>query len=281
MKKFLAAFDGLSFSESTLHYALFLAKSAGAQLVGVFLEDFTRRSYGLREIAAYEGADRDRFVRQMDARDTAQRKESIELFEQACRDAKVTFAIHRERNVALQELLEESIYADLLIIHAGESMTDEEEPLPTRFIRDLLTDVQCPVILVPESYTPVKKLVLLYDGEPSSVYAVRCFSYLFDTLQGVPTKVVTAKDTDEAAHLPHGRLIKEFIRRHYPQAEFVVLKGDAEEEIIRYLQREGDEPMLVLGAYRRSRLSRLFRPSMADQLLLNLKLPLFITHNKA
>ena len=81
MKKFLAAFDGLEFSESTLHYALFLAKNAGAQLVGVFLEDFTRRSYGFREIAAYEGAVRYRFVRLMDARDNAQRKESIELFE--------------------------------------------------------------------------------------------------------------------------------------------------------------------------------------------------------
>lgn len=281
MKKFLAAFDGLEFSESTLHYALFLAKNAGAQLVGVFLEDFTRRSYGFREIAAYEGADRDRFVRQMDARDNAQRKESIELFEKACRDENVTYAIHRERNVALQELLEESIYADLLLIHAGESMTDEEEPVPTRFIRDLLTDVQCPVVLVPETYKPVKKLVFLYDGELASVYAVRSFSYLFDTLKGVPTEVVTAKESDEAAHRPHGRLIKEFIQRHYPQAEYVVLKGDAEDEIVRYLQRESDQPMLVLGAYRRSRLSRLFRPSMADQLLMNLQLPLFITHNKA
>jgi nucleotide-binding universal stress UspA family protein len=281
MKKFLAAFDGLEFSESTLHYALFLAKSADAQLVGVFLEDFTRRSYGFKEIAAFEGTDRDRFVRQMDARDTAQRKESIELFEQACLEEKVAYAIHRERNVALQELLEESIYADLLIIHAGETMTDEEEPAPTRFIRDLLTDVQCPVILVPETYKPVKKLVLLYDGELASVYAVRSFSYLFGSLKNVQTEVVTAKESDEAAHRPHGRLINEFIKRHYPQAEYVVLKGDAEDEIIRYLQREGDQPMLVLGAYRRSRLSRLFRPSMADQLLMNLQMPLFITHNKA
>jgi nucleotide-binding universal stress UspA family protein len=281
MKKFIAAFDGLDFSESTLRYAIFLARKCNAELVGVFLEEFTRRSYGFREIAAYEGADRDRFVRQMDARDNAQRKESIAGFEQACQEEGLVYSVHRNRNMALQDLLEESIYADLLIIASRETMTGEEEPIPTGFVRDLLNDVECPVILVPETYKLVKKLMLLYDGELSSVQAVRSFSYLFDSLKNVETEVITVLETNESAHLPHDRLMKEFIRRHYPRAGYVTLKGAAEDEIIRYLQREAGQPLLILGAYRRSRLSRLFRPSMADLLLENLHLPLFIAHNKA
>ncbi|WP_121354441.1 universal stress protein [Flavisolibacter nicotianae] len=281
MKMFIAAFDGLEFSESTLQYAIFLAKWSRAQLVGVFLEDFTRRSYGFKEIAAYEGTDRDHFVRQMDARDSALRKESVALFEKACKEEGVNYDVHRDRNVALQELLEESIYADLLIISAGETMTGEEEPAPTRFIRDLLNDVACPVILVPESFQPLKKLVLLYDGELSSVNAVRSFRYLFDIPDDFATEVVTVKEQDESERLPHNRLIKEFIRRHYPQARYTILKGDAEDAIVRRLQSEHHKPLLILGAYRRSRLSRLFRPSMADQLLENLSMPLFIAPNKA
>ena len=80
--------------------------------------------------------------------------------------------------ISLPELLHESIYADLLIIDSKETLTHYEEEVPTRFIRDLLTDVQCPVLLVPQKYKPVKKIVLLFDGEPSSVHAIKMFSYI-------------------------------------------------------------------------------------------------------
>lgn len=281
MKKFIAAFDSLNFNESTLRYALFLTRQSGAHLVGVFLEDYNRRSYGLREIARYEGVDRDSFVRQLDTKDREVRKESIETFERACELAGVPYSIHRDRNIALQEILEESIYADLLVIGAEETMTNEEEPVPTRFIRDLLLDVQCPVVLVPSLYRPVNKLVLLYDGELSSVHAVRAFSYLFDACETFETEVVTVKQPNETAYLPHNRLTREFIKRHYPKAEYKTLKGEAEEEIIGYLKQDKSQPLLILGAYRRSRMSRLFRASMADQLLENLQLPLFIAPNKS
>jgi len=44
MKKFIAAFDGLKFCESTSEYAISLAKQTRAHLVGVFLDDFTHHS---------------------------------------------------------------------------------------------------------------------------------------------------------------------------------------------------------------------------------------------
>lgn len=70
------------------------------------------------------------------------------------------------------------------------------------------------------------------------------------------------------------------MNRHFPNADYTVLKGDAEEEIITHLSRFQESTLVVLGAYRRSRISRWFKASMADGLLKNLKLPLFIAHNK-
>jgi len=81
--------------------------------------------------------------------------------------------------------------------------------------------------------------------------------------------------------LPDNKLMKEFMKRHYPKAEYIVLKGSPEDEIIRHLLRDKRDPMIVLGAYRRGRLSRLFRASMADHLVHHLKMPLFIAHNKS
>jgi len=81
-------------------------------------------------------------------------------------------------------------------------------------------------------------------------------------------------------HLPEHRLMKGFMKRHFPTADYTVLKGPAEETILAFLQQQDDAPVVVLGAYRRSKVSRWFKPSMADHLMSNLKLPLYIAHNK-
>jgi nucleotide-binding universal stress UspA family protein len=281
MKKFIAAFDGLKFSESTLNYAIFLTKLSNAHLVGVFLDDFTRHSYSIPDIAKYEGGIFDKHIQELDEKDKEERDKSVEQFETACRKAGINYSVHRDKNIAIQELLHESIYADLVIINGDETLTKYGAPSPTRFVRELLDDIQCSVLVVPDSYKPVDKIILLYDGEPSSVFAVRMFSYLFGAINHFETQVLTVKGIEESMHLPDNRLMKEFIKRHYPGIEYVVLKGHVEDEIIQYLHREKKNPLIVLGAYRRSRLSRLFKPSMADYLFQHLKMPLFIAHNKS
>jgi len=70
------------------------------------------------------------------------------------------------------------------------------------------------------------------------------------------------------------------MKRHYPTAEYITLKGLAEFEILRYLHEEKQNTMVVLGAYRRGRVSRWFRESMADALMKELNMPLFIAHTK-
>ena len=281
MKKFIVAFDGLRFSDSALQYAVFLAKNCQANLVGIFLEDFSRHSYSFRQVAQYEGADSEDYLQQLDRQDDQQRKESIEKFQQACQQNGLVFSVHRDRNVALLELLEESIYADLLIISATETLTRFREDPPTRFIRELLSEVQCPVVLVPDVFQPVERSLLLYDGSPSSVFAARAFSYLFDSFGQEDISVLTVRSQDEEARLPNSRLMREFIKRHYPRAEFILVRGEPEQVIVNSLQQEKTMPMIVLGAYQRSRLSRMFRHSMADRLLKEIKAPLFIAHNKS
>jgi nucleotide-binding universal stress UspA family protein len=216
----------------------------------------------------------------LDKKDETTRRLAIEHFENACRDSGISYSVHRDRNIAIQELLHESIYADLLIIDRKETLTHYEEQLPTRFMRDLLSEVQCPVLVVPKKYEPVDKVVLLYDGEPTSVYAIKMFSYLFPEWQSLDTEVISVKDIKQTLHVPDNRLMKEFMRRHFPGAEYTVLRGDAETEIIQNLKAQEQNIFIVLGAYRRGMVSRWFKPSMADALMEELNAPLFIAHNK-
>ena len=279
MTKIIAAFDGLKFSEVTTACAVDIAKLCNAHLVGVSMEDFIYHSFKLYDMLDGKAFSEVKMKRLVE-KDKKTRKISSLKFEAACQKAGINYSVHHDKNIALKELLHESIYADLLIIDSTETLTHFKEDLPTRFIRDLLTDVQCPVLLVSNNYKPIQKIVLLYDGEPSSVHAIKMFSYIIEAFNDLPTEVVTVKKSDQALHVPDNKLMKEFMKRHFPKADYIVLKGDAENKIVKHLELEKQNALIVAGAYRRGTVSRLFRQSMADVLIKNLKNPLFIAHNK-
>lgn len=279
MKKFLAIFDGFKFSESTLDYAIQLTKEADAFLVGVFLDEFIYRSYSVSQVlTSYKNSEE--LLKELDAKDKEKRDESVKQFEKACGQANIHYSFHRNQGIAMQDLKQESIFADLIVINDNETFNRFAEKPPTRFIKELLADVQCPVLIVPDKFKPIDKITLLYDGAPSSVFAIKMFSYLFGNLSNMPVEIFTVKDPMEGSHLPNNKLMREFIKRHFPKANYIVDKGDAEEQVLGHLRYHKGNELVVLGAYRRSELSRWFKTSMADILIKELDTPLFIAHNK-
>ena len=280
MKKIIAAFDGLKFSDSTKDFAVQLAKQSSAHLVGVFLDDFTYHSYKIYELVNKDGGIDEEKHKKLEKSDQRARNEAVDHFTKACREAGVNYSIHHDKSIALHELLHESIYADLLVIENKETLTHYEETVPTRFIRDLLSEAQCPVLVVPKKYKPIDKLVLLYNGQPSSVHAIRTFSYLFPELKYLETEALSVRRSLNNRHVPDNRLVKEFMKRHFPQANFTVLNGYADIEIPESLKAQQNNVLVVLGAYERSRVSRWFRESMADILMEQVDAPLFIAHSK-
>lgn len=279
MKKIIAAFDGLKYSKSTRDYSIYLAKKSNAHLVGVFMDDFSYTSYKIYELITKEGVS-DRVLEKYEAADKQTRSAAAADFKKTCEKEGIPFSIHHDKNIAIKELKHESIYADLIIIDINETLTHYREKRPTHFIRDLLTDAQCPVLVVPSKYRPVEKLVLLYDGAPSSVHAIKMFCYMLPFAGELPAEVIVVKQPGETLHVPDNKLMREFMKRHYPKATYTVLKGLAENEILPYLKEQKQNILVVLGAYRRGAVSRWFRQSMADTLMQAVNMPLFIAHNK-
>ena len=280
MKKFLAVFDGYNLSKSTLSYAIQLTQAANAHLVGVFLDELIYRNYNVEKAIKKPGDYRET-IKELDAKDKLKRDEAAKQFQKVCSKARIQFSIHRQKGIALNELKHESMFADLIVINEFETFTRFKQPSPTRFMKDLLADVQCPVLVVPDVYKAVDKIVLLYNGEPSSLYAIKIFSYLFGDFSGIPVEVfVVQENINAAARVPDNKLMREFIKRHFPKAVYIVVKGIAKEQIAGHLRNHKENELVVLGAYRRNELSRWFKISMADVLMNELDTPLFIAHNK-
>ena len=278
MKKFLVAFDGYKMSDSSLQYAIQLTQAENAHLVGVFLDEITYHTYSIYTVMTNNPNYEKKFA-ELDEKDKKRRDEAALKFGRACENSKISFSIHRDINIAFQELKHESIFADLIIINEYETFSRGRESLPTGFIKDLLSDVQCPIVITPAGFKKIDRVVLLYDGKPYALYAIKMFSYLLGNMNRLPVEVVTVKNKKMAGlHLPDNKLMKEFIRRHFSNVQYTVLKGDAEQQIVEHLQSCTENVLVVSGAYQRSDISRWFKISMADVLMQSLGTPLFIAH---
>lgn len=278
MKKISAVFDGLKFSTGTLEYSVQIAAKSNALLSGVFLDDFTYHSYKLYDMVGSQGISREK-MKQLLNKDKEKRLQSAASFKFACIKEHVNHVIHHDKNIAVPGLLRQSIYSDLMLVSADETFTHIDEERPTRFIREILADIQCPVMIVPHEYRAIEKVVLLYDGKPSSVFAVKMFNYMMPWMHDITTEVVTVLDKGNSIDFPENDLMREFVTCHYPNTTYTLLYGEPEEQLISYLKKLGDA-LVVLGAYRRSPVSMWFKTSMADILMKETSMPLFIAHNK-
>lgn len=279
MKKIIAAIDGLKYSENTVNYAIYLAKETNAIVIGVFLEDFSYRSYKMTDIL--EGKELfEKRIKAVDRKDKGLRSEAVKRFEAACLKEKIEFAVHHDKSIAIRELLHESVYADLLIIDKKETLSSYDDKPPTRFIRDLLADVKCPVLVVSGKIQSIKNVVFLYDGKPSAVHAIKMFTYALPLKQNFRLQVFSVNESDHNSEVPDSNLIKEYLKLNFPHASFTIKFGIAEVEVLRLLHKMKPNTLVISGAYDRSRVSRWFKESMADVLMKDLPVPLFIAHNK-
>lgn len=278
MNKLIAAFDGLHYVSSTQEYAGLIAEKTMAHVVGVFLDDSTYTSYKVFELVSKEGSV-ERNLAEADKRDATTRLHASKQFETFCQDRHLNATIRHDRKIALKEIVHESAFSDLVVVAATETLTHHEEPLPSRFLRDFLGDTHCPTIVVPEAFHHPGRVVLLYDGLPSSVHAIKMFCYLLGELCEIPVELVIFKPVHSSRHLPDHVLLKELLKRHFNNIKTTVLTGEADEELLKYVSGLPDHPLVVMGAYHRSPISRKFHPSLADKFIKRNQFPVFIAHN--
>ncbi|HTK19490.1 MAG TPA: hypothetical protein VL442_08255 [Mucilaginibacter sp.] len=278
MKKIIAAFDGLKFSEATLNYATELAISGKSVVAGVFLESFLYHSFNLFDMVGSQGISQTKLKRLL-KKDQETRQQSVESFKRSCDKLAINYLIHQDKSFAITDLLKESIYADLIVIDANETLNHLEPDKPTPFVKELLADAQSPVLVVPPVYQPFERVIILFDGHPSSVYALKMFTYLFPWTAKYPTEIVYVKDR-KSALLPDGDLIGEYARCHFENLVITQLTGEPEDKLIAHLKKASPRTVVIMGAYSRGAVSRMFNNSMANKLMEALDIPLFIAHHK-
>lgn len=276
MKKILVVFDGLKYSDSAVAYAIDIAKDSNALLVGVFLHDmsYLSISYTYRWGSPYTNAWESTY--KPDPADEEKIKANTSIFASKCEQAGVKFKMHIDRGVPVEELLQESAFADLLIMDARLAFSNvAEDEMAAQFI-EMLSEVQCPVLIVPSVFEKINNAILTYDGSASSTYAIKMYSYLFPEWKNYPTRMVSVNAEHPEMEQKHH--ILDLLNERFMDFHTDVLIGSAKQTLLTYLKTITNNTVVVMGAYGRPALSMLFRKSMANAVIREVMVPVFIAH---
>ncbi|MCW5907251.1 MAG: universal stress protein [Chitinophagales bacterium] len=274
--KILAVFDGTKYSEGASKYAIEIAKATNSMLVGIFIQDMRYLNF------TYAYAWDQPFIDFASIENTQNEERekidlNIKLFHTACNNKGVKHKVHLDKGVPLQEVLRESAFADLVVVDSHTSFFSLGDSAPNPFLKDLLVDSHCPVLIVPHQYTYFDNATICYDGSPSSVYATKMFSYLFPELNDMKTTVVSVNEKS-GNHLKDGWNFKDLLQTRFINLEYEVLHGNPEEELLKYLKERAGNSIVVMGAYGRNAISRWLHQSISNRVIKEVNAPVFIAH---
>jgi hypothetical protein len=276
MKKILFVTDALDMHLETLDFAGYICGLAKSKLLAIFLENVesdTRPGSMIRKAAMDAGlhVTEEPVSLKHHTCDT-----NIQRFKTACENKGIDCAVHRDRGNPLAEVILESRYADLLLLHVGTSFSPDAEGTPSDFVKDVMSHAECPVVLMPFSFEGISELVFTYDGKASSIHAIKQFTYLFPQLNELKTVVISV-NPEEVSHEERYKF-REWMHAHYNYLDFLSTEGNVKMGLVELLYGR-DKSFVVMGAYGRNMLSNFFSHSHADPVIRVVSQAVFIAHN--
>lgn len=279
MQKILLAINGLKPEMSSLEFGCYLAHLTDSRLTGVFLENLIadqklvlRPAYGSRypdwEIKENSPQYKEKMLKI---------KKNISLFKDFCEAKAARYDVHRDQGVPKLELVFETRFADLLVMPTDITFRNQDDAVPSDFIKSVLKDAECPTVIAPEKFQSIDEIVFTYDGSRSSAFAIRQFSYLFPQMSNKKVTVVQVNKKGEWEPEEKNN-VRDWLSYHYSSIEFESLKGDVDHQMLVYLLKK-QNVFIVMGAFGRNALSMYFKRSRAELILQTITQPIFIAHH--
>lgn len=278
MEKILLAIDPINPDKNALEFACYLGRLTKSKVTGVFLENLAaeerpvlKQMHGMAYMDWVVDEKSDEHKAKIELIE-----KNISFFKEGCINRGVSYSLHRDRGVPAHELIEESRFADVLVVDADTSFNKSYEGPPSEFVRDILKKAECPVIIAPESFEAIDEIIFTYNGSSSSVFAIKQFTYLFPQFHNKKVSIMQVNEEGEW-HDPDKYKFKEWLKEHYTDLHFEAQKGKTDTILFDYLFKRKNM-FLVMGAYGRNVLSQFFKRSHADILIKTVTQPIFIAH---
>ena len=276
IKKILIGIDSSEHSRTAQAYAFYIARKLDAALIGLHVVDIVSiegsffhdisGSLGLEPYLDFSSKMREVL--------TQRGKMVLDAFAEAAGREGVAVETLLDMGIVANQICERAKSADLVMIgHRGVN-----ERFSTGLLGSTAESVarKCPrpLVISPHNFRETRRPVLAYDGSERASRAMRAAAD-FCAGFGLPLTVITVARDPKLGERTLEEARKYF--EHFtPRAEFHLLSGHANEEIIRFIT-EQDADCLFIGAYGHRRIIEMVLGSTTEYVLRKTSCPVFMS----
>lgn len=277
IRKILLALDSDKDTPVAMHYAFDIAHRVEAQITGFACIDTKRidDSASGGGIGSMHYAEKLRKKLETETREEA--RELLERFAKASMREHVAFTQQVRDGAPSARIIEEMRYHELLIIgndpHFFYGHPDEH----TTTLAHVVKGSVAPVLVVPDTYRPIKTVMLAYDGSAPSARAMQMFA-LFSPF-GKDLDVHVARVSTEADHEKaelEVRSAADYLQFHGFTTHTATLQGHRPVDHLIEHAESIDADLLVAGAHSVSMVRKLAFGSTTESLIDKATMPIFM-----
>ncbi len=266
MKKILLALNQESWSLDAVDTACYLSKLSGSVLRAAFIH-----VNGVPSWSNFSTSPDHVITKTINSEPVFRKR-----LKDACDSRETRYSI-LDHDLTVEQLIEETLFTDILIIDPGITSGHHTEAAPSSLAKHILHHAHCPVILAQGSFQDTNEIIFAYDGSSAACKAIKQFTYLFPEFVNRRVKVLEI-DPDRANDAPAKAKMLEWMTAHYYYVAYIILTGSLSSSLPVYLLSHSGA-FVVMGAYGRSILSRMLKPSSSNLIAGTVNNSFFITHD--
>jgi hypothetical protein len=276
MEKILVLMDPINPGNNALNFACFLQRKTPSRVTCILLDNPETARPVHRDLHGFPVVFADPDFRKNQIAAEASVEAHISNLKKEFAETGVDFERHYIHPLHEEDIIRESLFADLLILDARMMSGHASEESPTLFVREILAKSACPVIVAPENIEEPEEIVFCNNYTPDSIFAIKQFAHLFPQWQGKKLTILQIMVNNEKEKGAQIRL-SEWLQNHFPDFRFEIFYGDVNHILFDYLFKRKNS-FIVMGAYGRSALSTFLKKSTAGHLIKMISQPVFISH---
>lgn len=274
IRNILVPIEDSEFSKAATHLAIQIAKEHDVQLsvMAVIDKPDIEKSLGAVPLGGMYYALKAEKKKLTEAETKA--RDLVDDFSKACKKDGVTCQLIVREGEPVEVISDEAKYHDLAIMGLKTlfkyGAKDDDNTL-----EGYLSHAGQPVIAVPKSYQPIRKILVAYDGTLPSARAIHSFLQ-FGIWNKQHVTLLNVHDDKEEGDLLLERM-GSLLQTHQVNFEKIHMYGNPQEVILNYA-KENDINLIALGAYGRDKITRFLFGDTTKVILENSEVPLFLDH---
>ena len=276
MEKILVIIDPLKPNGHMLDFALYIAEKTRSAITALIMETAFSGKLVEKDLHGFPVAFAENTTAINRLAIKAGIEETLSGFERKCVDRHIPFIVHRDYGLPVEDIMDESRFADFMLIDAGMEPDKDSEHTPTSFVREILRKSECPVILAPEHPGEIHEIIFCYDGTSNAMHAIKQFTCLFPQFKD--KKLVILEVTKEGKEDRQAeKRLKEWVGNHYTHFQHEIKTGTVRQILFDSVFKK-ENIFIVMGSFGRSAMSIVFRKATAESLIKITTQPVFIAH---